>query len=93
MLFTRDAWLGGGREEPGHLALHLAPHVAGHSGRELRLASLGEVEWRRFFSVLTDTGHSGPVCIKVGDRAYERSLETRKATLIQSGCYLRQFTA
>jgi hypothetical protein len=40
---------------------------------------------------LTDTGYQGPVCIEVEDRAYEGSLEARKASLTQSRNYLKGF--
>jgi len=56
-----------------------------------KLPGLGDVNWGRFFSVLTETGYRGAVCIEVEDRAYEGSLEDRKAALRQSGRYLRQF--
>jgi sugar phosphate isomerase/epimerase len=56
-----------------------------------KLPGLGEVDWGRFVSVLSDSGYSGPVCIEVEDRAYEGSVENRKASLIQSGRYLRQY--
>jgi sugar phosphate isomerase/epimerase len=56
-----------------------------------KLPGLGEVNWGRFFSVLSETGYQGPVCIEVEDRAYEGSLELRKASLRQSGTYLRNF--
>jgi sugar phosphate isomerase/epimerase len=56
-----------------------------------KLPGLGDVNWGRFFSVLTDTGYDGAVCVEVEDRAYEGSLEKRKASLIQSGRYLRQY--
>jgi sugar phosphate isomerase/epimerase len=56
-----------------------------------KLPGLGDVDWGKFFSVLTDVGYDGPVCIEVEDRAYEDSLESRKASLIQSGRYLKQF--
>ncbi|MEL6923832.1 MAG: sugar phosphate isomerase/epimerase family protein [Bacteroidota bacterium] len=56
-----------------------------------KLPGLGDVDWGRFFSVLTDTGYSGPVCVEVEDRAYEGSLENRKASLRQAHSYLRQF--
>ena len=56
-----------------------------------KLPGLGEIDWRRFFSVLTDVGYEGPVCIEVEDRAYEGSLEARKGALIQSRRYLKQF--
>ena len=56
-----------------------------------KLPGLGEIDWGRFISVLGDTGYDGPVCIEVEDRAYEASLDTRKAALRQSGRFLRQF--
>lgn len=56
-----------------------------------KLPGLGEVDWGRFCSVLGETGYDGPVCVEVEDRAYEGSLETRKAALRQSARFLRQF--
>jgi sugar phosphate isomerase/epimerase len=56
-----------------------------------KLPGLGDVDWGKFFSVLTETGYSGGVCIEVEDRAYEGDLELRKASLIQSGRYLKNF--
>jgi sugar phosphate isomerase/epimerase len=58
-----------------------------------KLPGLGEVNWGRFVSVLTDTGYNGPICVEVEDRAYEGSLARRKASLVQSYTYLRQFIA
>ena len=55
-----------------------------------KLPGLGDVDWSAFFSVLGEV-YDGPVCVEVEDRAYEASLEIRKASLIQSGRYLRQF--
>ena len=56
-----------------------------------KLPGLGEVNWGRFFSVLTDTGYEGPVCVEVEDRAYEGSLEARQDALRQSLRYLQNF--
>jgi sugar phosphate isomerase/epimerase len=56
-----------------------------------KIPGLGEVNWGRFISVLSDVGYSGPVCIEVEDRAYEGSRELRQAALRQSARYLRQF--
>jgi sugar phosphate isomerase/epimerase len=58
-----------------------------------KLPGLGEVNWGKLLSVLSDTGYNGPVCIEVEDRAYEGSLKTRKAALEQSARYLKQFIA
>ena len=56
-----------------------------------KLPGLGDVDWGEFFSLLSDVGYDGPVCVEVEDRAYEGSLEARKRSLAQSARYLRQF--
>jgi sugar phosphate isomerase/epimerase len=56
-----------------------------------KLPGLGDVDWGRFFSVLTETGYDGAVCVEVEDRAYEGSLENRKISLEHSSRYLRQY--
>jgi sugar phosphate isomerase/epimerase len=56
-----------------------------------KLPGMGDVNWGHFFSVLTDAGYQGPVCVEVEDRAYEGSLELRKASLVQSQTYLRNY--
>ena len=58
-----------------------------------KLPGLGDVNWGRFFSALTDIGYKGAACVEVEDRSYEGSLKTRKLSLIQSREYLRQFVA
>lgn len=56
-----------------------------------KLPGLGDVDWGSFFSALNEAGYRGPVCVEVEDRAYEHSLAARKAALIQSATYLRNF--
>jgi sugar phosphate isomerase/epimerase len=56
-----------------------------------KLPGMGDVDWGQFFSVLTDVGYRGPVCVEVEDRAFEDSLDSRKASLKQSHAYLRNF--
>lgn len=56
-----------------------------------KLPGMGDVNWGKFFSVLTDIGYDGPVCVEVEDRAYEGTLEDRIRALQQSYNYLRQF--
>lgn len=56
-----------------------------------KLPGLGEVDWGRFCSVLSDSGYSGPICVEVEDRSFEGSLELRKTSLHQSCRYLRNF--
>jgi sugar phosphate isomerase/epimerase len=58
-----------------------------------KLPGLGDVDWGAFFSALTDAGYDGAVAVEVEDRAYEGSLARRKAALVQSAQFLRQFIA
>jgi len=71
-------------DEVGTLATPLQFHAP-------KLPGLGDVDWGRFFSVLTDTGYDGPVCVEVEDRAYEGTLELRQQALRQSLRYLKGF--
>jgi sugar phosphate isomerase/epimerase len=71
-------------DEVGILATPLEYHTP-------KLPGLGDVDWRRFFSALSDTGYDGAVCIEVEDRAYEATLESRKQALRQSNRYLKQY--
>ncbi len=56
-----------------------------------KLPGLGDVNWGRFFSYLTDAGYRGAVCVEVEDRAYEGSIEDRRRALRTAHAYLRQF--
>lgn len=56
-----------------------------------KIPGMGDVNWSKFFSYLTDAGYDGPVCVEVEDRSFEGSLEKRKRSLVQSHDYLRQF--
>lgn len=62
-----------------------------HEYHTPKLPGLGSVDWGQFFSVLTDAGYNGPVCVEVEDRAYEGPLEMRRLSLKQSCTYLRNF--
>jgi len=82
---AKDVRVDKGRlDDVGILATPLEYHTP-------KLPGLGEINWGRFISALSDVGYQGPVCIEVEDRAYEGSLELRKAALGQSARYLRQF--
>ncbi len=56
-----------------------------------KLPGMGGIHWGDFFSTLTSSGYSGPVCVEVEDRAYEGSLESCKLALIQSHTFLRNY--
>ena len=58
-----------------------------------KLPGLGDVDWGKFFSALTDIGYNGSACVEVEDRAFEGSLEMRKRSLFQSREYLKQYVS
>ncbi|OHB73822.1 MAG: AP endonuclease [Planctomycetes bacterium RBG_13_63_9] len=58
-----------------------------------KLPGLGDVQWGKLFSALTDVGYDGPVCIEVEDRAFESDISRRKLALRQSRDYLLQYCA
>ncbi len=71
-------------DEVGILATPLEYHVP-------KLPGLGDVNWGRFISALTDIKYAGPACIEVEDRAFEENLESRKAALVLSRRYMAQY--
>jgi sugar phosphate isomerase/epimerase len=56
-----------------------------------KLPGKGDIDWARFFSVLTESGYHGAVCVEVEDRDYEQSDEMRIVSLQESHTYLREF--
>ncbi|MEQ8880649.1 MAG: sugar phosphate isomerase/epimerase [Cyclobacteriaceae bacterium] len=56
-----------------------------------KLPGLGDVNWSRFFAVLTDVKYRGPVCIEVEDKSFEGSKEDIETSLLISRNYLSQF--
>lgn len=56
-----------------------------------KLPGLGDIDWGKFFSVLGQVGYTGPVCIEVEDRPYEKTLAGRQGALRQSARFLRNF--
>ena len=56
-----------------------------------KLPGLGDVDWGKYVSALTDVGYSGYTCIEVEDRAYESDYEDVKLSIKQSTHYLRNF--
>lgn len=56
-----------------------------------KLPGLGDVDWGRYVSALTDIGYQGYTCIEVEDKAFEGSLEDAKKAVILSARYLRNF--
>lgn len=56
-----------------------------------KLPGLGDVNWRNFFTALTDIGYRGPICIEVEDKAYEKTEEDINAAILTSRNYINQF--
>jgi sugar phosphate isomerase/epimerase len=56
-----------------------------------KLPGLGDVDWGKYVSALTDIGYDGFACVEVEDKAFEGSKERVEASLRLSGRYLRQF--
>lgn len=56
-----------------------------------KLPGLGDVDWGRYVSALTDIGYDGYTCIEVEDRAFETSRERILDSLRISKRYMGQF--
>lgn len=56
-----------------------------------KLPGLGDVDWGRFVSALTDIGYDGYACIEVEDRAFEANKQKVLDSLALSKRYLTQF--
>ena len=56
-----------------------------------KLPGLGDVDWGRYVSALTDIGYDGYTCIEVEDRAFEGSREKVLDSLRLSKRYMEQF--
>lgn len=56
-----------------------------------KIPGLGDVDWGRYVSALTDIGYTGPACIEVEDRAFEGSRAEILKSLQISRKYLSQF--
>ena len=56
-----------------------------------KLPGLGDVDWGKYVSALTDVGYEGFACIEVEDKAFEGSRERILDSLRLSKKYLDQF--
>lgn len=56
-----------------------------------KLPGLGDINWGRFVSALTDINYTGYACVEVEDRAFEGSKESVFNSLKISKRYLEQF--
>ena len=56
-----------------------------------KLPGLGDVDWGKYVSALTDIGYDGYTCIEVEDKAFEGNKEKVEDSLLLSQRYLKQF--
>lgn len=56
-----------------------------------KLPGLGDVDWGKYVSALTDIGYKGCTCIEIEDKAFEGSVEEVKKSVVLSARYLRNF--
>lgn len=56
-----------------------------------KLPGLGDVDWGKYVSALTDIGYTGCTCIEVEDKAFEGSVEDVKKSIVLSARYLRNY--
>ena len=56
-----------------------------------KLPGLGDVDWGKYVSALTDIRFNGCTCIEVEDKAFEGSVEDVKKSVLLSTRYLRNY--
>lgn len=56
-----------------------------------KLPGLGDINWGKYVSALTDIGYKGYTCIEIEDKAFEGSIEESKKSVILTARYLRNF--
>lgn len=56
-----------------------------------KLPGLGDVDWGKYVSALTDIGYKGFTCIEVEDKAFEADQEAVEKSISLSTHYLRNF--
>lgn len=56
-----------------------------------KIPGLGDINWSRFVSALTDIGYDGCACLEIEDKSFEGSLDDAKRAIALSAHYLRNF--
>lgn len=56
-----------------------------------KLPGLGDIDWGKYVSALTDIGYTGNTCIEIEDKAFEGSQEKILQSLVLSKKYMEQF--
>ena len=71
--------------------MHLLSFICPLEYMSPKLPGLGDVDWGKYVSALTDIGFEGPTCIEVEDKAFETSKERILDSIRLSKRYLDQF--
>ena len=56
-----------------------------------KIPGLGDIDWGKFVSALTDIGYDGFACIEIEDRAFEKNQKDILKSIELSKRYLDQF--
>ncbi len=56
-----------------------------------KIPGLGDVDWGKFLSALTDIGYNGNACLEIEDKAFEENLHSKCQALKQANKYIAQF--
>lgn len=56
-----------------------------------KLPGLGDVNWSKFISALTDIGYDGYACLEIEDKAFEASSEEIKNSILLSKKYIKNY--
>ncbi|MDO4344246.1 MAG: sugar phosphate isomerase/epimerase family protein [Eubacteriales bacterium] len=56
-----------------------------------KIPGLGDVNWAKYVSALTDIGYDGYVCLEIEDKAFEKTRKDVYASLLQSKRYIENY--
>ncbi len=56
-----------------------------------KIPGLGDIDWGKYISALTDIGYDGAACIEIEDKAFEGGEEDIKKSIILSKRYMERF--
>lgn len=56
-----------------------------------KLPGLGDVDWGKYISALTDIGYDGYICLEIEDKAFEKSREDIHKSLILAKRYVDNY--